>query len=172
MRVWGAGFWGRLPPPQWLDFLERHPEQRAEAPAIVEWLPDWLDKLQPITNELLTIPYVGETIDRWDIVDPTTMKPDGSFDCEDFALSVRNAAHTELGIPLGALRLAICETMTVHAVLLVCTTLGELVVDNGYIWNEIGPWDLYPCKWRLVWGVPKWARIIEPDHRAARRRLP
>lgn len=165
MRVWSGGSWGFLPPPQWLDFLERHPEQQAEGPAIVEWLPDWLAMLQPIQTELLAIPYEGEAVDRWDILDPITLTPDGSWDCEDFGLSARDAGHTELGIPLGAMRLAICETTVQHAVLLICTARGELVVDNGHIWTEIGPWHRYPCKWLHVWGAPKWGRIIERDLR-------
>ncbi len=165
MRVWG-GFWAHLPPPQWLDFLERHPDQRAEAPAIVQWRPDWLDRLRPIQDELLSIHYSRTGIETWSMADLTTLTPPASgFDCVEFALTFRALAHVELGIPLGALRMATCETTETHAVLLVCTTLGPLVVDNGHQWTEIGPWHLYPCKWLYVWGAPKWGRIIERDMR-------
>ena len=167
MRVWG-GFWARLPPPQWLDFLERHPNQRAEQAETVEWLPDWLAQLQPIQADCLFIPYEGESTDIWDIADPLTLAPpDTGFDCEDFDLTVRALAHQGIGIPLGALRLAICETTEQHAVLLVSTEHGELVIDNGHVWTEIGPWHEYPCKWLYVWGAPKWGRIMESDMRNA-----
>jgi len=132
MRVWG-GFWARRPPPQWIDFTERRPDQDARDAETVQFLPDWLELLGPIQQQCLALGHQREIRDIWNMADPDTFDPpEDGFDCEDHALTVRALSARDLGIPLGALRLAICETTETHAVLLVCTERGELVVDNGH----------------------------------------
>ena len=81
----------------------------------------------------------------------------GLGDCEDYALAKRQAL-LDAGTPSQALRLAICRTelQEVHAVLIVTTERGDLVLDNrhpepmtrdqlpGYTWlaiEEMGRWS-------------------------------
>jgi predicted transglutaminase-like cysteine proteinase len=165
LRVWG-GFWARPAPPQWDEFITRRPDQDTRDVETVAFLPDWLDLMAPIQSQCLALGHRREIRDIWDIADlDTLVPPQDGFDCEDHALTVRALAGRDLGIPLGALRLAVCETTETHAVLLVCTDQGELVVDNGHVWSEMGAWHEYPCKWLYVWGPEKWGRIMERDMR-------
>jgi predicted transglutaminase-like cysteine proteinase len=165
MRIWG-GFWARLPPPQWDDFLIRHPEQDALDAEVVDFLPDWLEQIQPIQDQCLALGHLRDERDSWQMADLDTMVPPSEgFDCEDHALTVRALAHRDLGFPLGAMKLAICETTEQHAVLLIATLAGEMVLDNGHVWTELGPWHEYPCKWLYVWGSQKWGRAMESDRR-------
>jgi predicted transglutaminase-like cysteine proteinase len=167
LRVWG-GFWASPPPPQWGDFLARHPDQDAPAEEVVDFLPGRIEQIQPIQDRCLALGHARDLRDTWEIADlDTLIAPAQGFDCEDHALTVRALAHRDLGFPLGALRLAVCETTEQHAVLLIATTAGEIVVDNGHRWTGIGPWHDYPCKWLHVWGPAKWGRCIETDRRGA-----
>jgi predicted transglutaminase-like cysteine proteinase len=68
----------------------------------------------------------------------------GMGDCEDFALEKR-LRLTKLGIPRGALRIAIVQNrimLTSHALLLVETTQGTYAMDR--ITNEILLWYQLP----------------------------
>ncbi|MFN4169161.1 MAG: transglutaminase-like cysteine peptidase [Pannonibacter phragmitetus] len=81
-------------------------------------------------------------------------------DCEDFALTKRSRL-IRMGIPAGALRMAVVKTRQgeSHAVLVVRTNKGDLVLDNlkdqvvtreqsSYRWIGIASSD--PLKWELL----------------------
>lgn len=69
-------------------------------------------------------------------------------DCEDYVLEKRRAL-LKAGFPAGSLNIAIVTTQTgeVHAVLLVATREGELVLDNLSPW--VRPWNATGYTWRI-----------------------
>jgi len=82
-------------------------------------------------------------------------------DCEDYALAKRRAL-IEAGAPGEALSIAIVRTFhgEMHAVLLVATNEGEVVLDNLSPW--ILPWNEAPYQWldRQAPGAPtKWVHV-------------
>ncbi|CAN5414278.1 hypothetical protein BH10PSE2_BH10PSE2_09750 [soil metagenome] len=87
--------------------------------------------------------------------------PRAEGDCEDYALAKRQAL-IDAGIPIEALSLAVVETnrRELHAVLLVATPDGEVVLDNLTPW--IVPWRQAPYHWlqrqargsALTWVTP------------------
>ncbi len=82
-------------------------------------------------------------------------------DCEDYALAKRRAL-IEAGVPGEALSIAIVRTFRgeMHAVLLVATNEGEVVLDNLSPW--ILPWNEAPYQWldRQAPGAPtKWVHV-------------
>jgi predicted transglutaminase-like cysteine proteinase len=82
-------------------------------------------------------------------------------DCEDYALAKRRAL-IEAGAPGEALSIAIVRTFhgEMHAVLLVATNEGEVVLDNLSPW--IVPWNEAPYQWldRQAPGAPtKWVHV-------------
>ncbi|WP_243692228.1 transglutaminase-like cysteine peptidase [Caulobacter sp. BK020] len=82
-------------------------------------------------------------------------------DCEDYALAKRRAL-IEAGAPGEALSIAIVRTFRgeMHAVLLVATSEGEVVLDNLSPW--IVPWNEAPYQWldRQAPGAPtKWVHV-------------
>ncbi|SDO93300.1 Predicted transglutaminase-like cysteine proteinase [Aureimonas jatrophae] len=70
-------------------------------------------------------------------------------DCEDFALTKRRALIAS-GIPASALRIAVARTAAGegHAVLVIRTTSGDLVLDNRT--NRITPWRQTDLTWLKV----------------------
>ncbi|CUA97789.1 transglutaminase-like cysteine peptidase [Pannonibacter indicus] len=81
-------------------------------------------------------------------------------DCEDFALTKRSRL-VRMGVPAGALRMAVVKTRKGegHAVLVVRTTKGDLVLDNtkdevltreqtNYRWIGLASAD--PLKWERL----------------------
>jgi predicted transglutaminase-like cysteine proteinase len=73
-------------------------------------------------------------VDRWDI--PT----DGKGDCEDYVLLKRKRL-AEAGIPRRAMRVTVVidEDNAGHAVLMIRTDRGDLILDNKR--NAILPWS-------------------------------
>jgi predicted transglutaminase-like cysteine proteinase len=70
----------------------------------------------------------------------------GVGDCEDYALAKR-AALIQAGVPARALSIALVETRRgeSHAVLLIDTDKGAMVLDNLSPW--ISRWDQTPYSW-------------------------
>jgi len=85
-------------------------------------------------------------------------------DCEDYALEKKRRL-IEAGVPAAVLTLAVVHTRQreVHAVLLVATDQGDLVLDNRAV--RIRPWTRTNYNWimRQVSGDSlKWAQIAAP----------
>ena len=99
-------------------------------------------ELQRINAEINTsISYVGEQ----DGEDDWKLNP-ASGDCEDFAVTKRQRL-LRAGWPSGALRIATARTTDGigHAVLVVSTSQGDLVLDNRT--NVVKPWKAVDLKW-------------------------
>jgi predicted transglutaminase-like cysteine proteinase len=80
-----------------------------------------------------------QTIEYW-------AYPNGSGDCEDYALAKRKKL-IELGWPAHSLLLSVAieEKGTAHAVLVVVTDKGDFVLDNQAL--DILPWQYTPYTW-------------------------
>ncbi|MCZ7464432.1 transglutaminase-like cysteine peptidase [Rhizobium rhizogenes] len=99
-------------------------------------------ELQRINSEINTaIVYVGEL----DGQDEWKLNP-ASGDCDDYAVTKRQRL-LRAGWPSGALRIATARTPDGigHAVLVVSTTQGDLVLDNRT--NVVKPWKAVDLKW-------------------------
>jgi predicted transglutaminase-like cysteine proteinase len=83
-----------------------------------------------------------------------------SGDCEDYVLAKRHAL-VAAGVPSAALSIALVRTRQgeMHAVLLVATENGEVVLDNLSPW--VLPWAEAPYAWldRQAAGTGKWVRV-------------
>lgn len=129
-------------------FCVKHPEQCALTEA-----GDWFPALSAENMEVLE--RVNESVNR-----SITPKPDrysngmrdhwklapSAGDCEDFAVTKR-AALIEQGFPAHALRLAVARTSwgEGHAVLIVRTDKGDLVLDNRH--SRIVTWNQTDLTW-------------------------
>lgn len=73
-------------------------------------------------------------------------------DCEDYALTKRQRL-IELGLPAGSLRIATALTRSGegHAVLVVRTSQGDLVLDNRS--GRIKPWNETGLEWIAISGA-------------------
>ncbi|MBO9653031.1 transglutaminase-like cysteine peptidase [Agrobacterium sp. SOY23] len=99
-------------------------------------------ELQRINYEINTsISYAGER----DGEDDWKLNP-ASGDCEDFAVTKRQRL-LRAGWPSGALRIATARTTEGigHAVLIVSTSQGDMVLDNRT--NVVKPWKAVDLKW-------------------------
>lgn len=99
---------------------------RAQGAGSIGWseqLNVLLNRVNRNVNASIT-PRSDERVDKWQL--------NGQYgDCEDYALTKRERL-IELGVPAGALRIGYTRTATGqgHAVLIVRTDRGELVLDN------------------------------------------
>lgn len=94
--------------------------------------------------------------DFWEAIGPK------GGDCEDYALAKR-AELLRLGLPLNALRLAVCRTETGegHAVLTVDTDKGTYVLDNRH--EQPMRWEKLPYRWVMRQRDREWVRIGGSD---------
>jgi len=116
------------PPPGWVGFVARHPEEAAVErlhPQKVRMNPELyaqLDQVNRAVNETTRIRR--EFGDTWDY------PVNGEGDCEDMALEKRRRL-IDLGFPRQALLItAVMLDGRGHALLAVRTTNGDLLLDN------------------------------------------
>ena len=78
--------------------------------------------------------------DHWGLVDRWDLPTDGRGDCEDIQLQKRKILVEQYGVPKRALRMTVVidEQGEGHAVLMVRTDEGELILDNKR--DAILPW--------------------------------
>lgn len=78
--------------------------------------------------------------DHWGIIDQWDIPTDGKGDCEDIQLLKRKMLVEQYGVPKRALRMTVVidEQGEGHAVLMVRTDEGELILDNKR--DAILPW--------------------------------
>jgi len=89
-----------------------------------------------------------------------TYPNDGKGDCEDYALLKRRRLELA-GFDSEDLRMATCWTENggYHAVLVVITDCGDLVLDNRY--DEILSWEQLPYKWDKMQDEHReWRKIV------------
>lgn len=129
-------------PVGWLQFCSEHPADCAVDPQ-----EDALVSLDARRWRLLTavnrkvngaiVPQTDE--EQWGVVERWNYPDSGKGDCEDYALLKRRLL-AEAGLPRRALRLAVVidENGEGHAVLMVRTDRGDLILDNKR--DAVLPW--------------------------------
>jgi predicted transglutaminase-like cysteine proteinase len=129
----GAGAEAR-PVAAWTDFCARHPAECAVnvrepvritlTPAIRAMLDSVNRRVNARIRPVTDMAHWG-VVDRWDFPD------DGSGDCEDFQLLKRRML-VQRGLPRRALRMTVVidDIGEGHAVLMVRTDHGDLILDN------------------------------------------
>ena len=87
------------------------------------------DAIKPVTD-----------LEHWGVVDRWDLPTDGAGDCEDIQLQKRKLLIEQHGLPRRALRMTVVidDQGEGHAVLMVRTTEGELILDNKR--NAVLPW--------------------------------
>jgi predicted transglutaminase-like cysteine proteinase len=138
-----------VPIPAWIRFCGHWPAECAvdlSNPATIALTPwDW-EVLVGINRRVNAGVAPEPDQDHWGIEDRWDFAEDGSGDCEDYQL-LKPRLLVEAGFP----RRALCMTVVIneegvgHAVLMVRTDRGELILDNKR--NAILPWDRtgYTC---------------------------
>lgn len=95
-------------------------------------------------NEMVnrSIRPVPESVDEW-------VGYASAGDCEDYAL-LKRVLLMQAGIPAGSLRIAVADTLAgeAHAVLVVRTSDGDLVLDN--LTDAIVTWKDTRLAWRKI----------------------
>lgn len=101
-----------------------------------------LAQVNASVNRAIKPTYDADDDDRW-AVDVT------SGDCEDYALTKRRQLIS-LGWPSRSLRIAVAKTPQGegHAVLVVKTSQGDLVLDNRT--NSVRPFDQTDLRWEKI----------------------
>ena len=158
-------------PYQWVDFLKRHPEQRAPHPATITLNRDTWMALVYTNSDVNRMRFKADVGDRWDI------KEQGDGDCDDYSITKRYLLG-EQGLPLGALRPAWVQVYQgdkgtefpednwqAHLVLTAWTDRGVFVLDN--VNRRVRPWTEHPYNWSKVeWPVATHGEDIRPVWRA------
>jgi predicted transglutaminase-like cysteine proteinase len=124
----------------------------AQAPSVVVWTPETRRLVNAINRSvnaaIVATPAVYEpaSADIW--AAPTLVGDDRYGDCKDYALKKREALIAA-GLPASALSLAIVRTPQneLHAILLVSTDHGDLVLDNRSAW--ITAWNETGYRWEM-----------------------
>ena len=110
-------------------------------PTIIHLTPAKLETLRLVSREVNhTIKPVSDQ-DHWGVVDRWDFPDDGRGDCEDYQLLKRRRLEA-LGFPRRAMRMAVVldEDRNGHAVLVVRTDYGDLILDNKT--DVVVPWKL------------------------------
>ncbi|MFN3513204.1 MAG: transglutaminase-like cysteine peptidase [Phenylobacterium sp.] len=167
--------WREAFAPEWTGAIGERATPRAPAPPVsisdaapgehrIALTPETLRLLDQVNREvnraIAPAPDLaaGRPADVWSL--PLT-HGGGSGDCEDYVLEKRRALKAA-GVPAKALSIAVARTPAgeTHAVLLVATDRGELVLDNRSQW--IAPWAQVGYRWvkRQAPGDPgTWVRV-------------
>jgi predicted transglutaminase-like cysteine proteinase len=117
-----------LIPPGFYVFCRNHPEEcRPVEPAVLtsDWMPV-LDRVNKSVNASITYKPEGKWGD-----DAWTISPKEG-DCDDYTVTKRHEL-IKAGVPRGTMRAAyvLTDSGTDHVFLIVSTTAGDFVLDNG-----------------------------------------
>lgn len=127
----------------WVDFCRRQPGEcqvdTSEARTITLSPKIW-QTIVSVNRQVNTTIQPMTDIDHWGVGDRWDIPTDGYGDCEDFQLLKRKMLVEQYGLPRRALRMTVVidEQGEGHAVLMVRTDEGDLVLDNKR--SGILPW--------------------------------
>jgi predicted transglutaminase-like cysteine proteinase len=117
-----------------VEWCERTPEDcrlDPAAPAIIQASPAVADQLTSVNLFVNRIVRMVADRDQWGVEDRWDLPRNGVGDCEDVALLKRQLL-VELGLPRRALLMTVVfdEEGAGHAVLMVRTSAGDVILDN------------------------------------------
>jgi predicted transglutaminase-like cysteine proteinase len=131
----------------WLDFCNRNPGEcdvnPAEA-AVLTLTPQLWRTLNSVNRHVNSTIKPRTDMEHWGLVDRWDVPVDGYGDCEDYQILKRKLLVEKHGLPRRALRITVVvdEQGEGHAVLMVRTDQGELILDNKrssiLAWNDTG----------------------------------
>ncbi len=127
----------------WVKFCERFPgecELNVAEPATVTLTGRAWKTLNTVNRKVNTTVKPLTDQEHWGVVDRWDLPDDGYGDCEDYQLLKRKILVEQYGFPRRALRMTVVidEQGEGHAVLMVRTDEGDLVLDNKR--SAILPW--------------------------------
>jgi predicted transglutaminase-like cysteine proteinase len=126
---------GARPVQAWTQFCARYPSEcdvNPAEPATVA-MTGRLWKTLNTVNKLVNTKIKPRTdLEHWGVVDRWDLAEDGYGDCEDYQLLKRKILVEQYGLPRRALRMTVVvdEQGEGHAVMMVKTDSGDLVLDN------------------------------------------
>lgn len=134
---------GARPVQGWVAFCDRNPAECAidpSEPATVTLTGRLWKTLNAVNRQVNTTVTPMTDQEHWSVVDRWDIPTDGYGDCEDFQLLKRKMLVEQYGLPRRALRMTVVidEQGEGHAVLMVRTDEGDLVLDNKR--SGILPW--------------------------------
>ena len=126
----------------WVDYCRRNPADCAvdrSEPELVTMSPKVWALLNGTTRRVNTAIQPMTDMEHWGVADRWDIPEDGFGDCEDYQLLKRKLL-AEAGLPRRAMRMTVVidEKNEGHAVLMVRTTIGDLVLDNKT--DAVLPW--------------------------------
>jgi predicted transglutaminase-like cysteine proteinase len=133
---------GAKPLPAWSGFCQRQPAECAvdlDEPAIVPLTPRAWQLIVGVNQRVNTTIKPLTDMEHWGVPDRWDLPTDGRGDCEDFQLLKRKLL-AEAGLPRRAMRMAVVvdDEGQGHAVLMIRTDRGDLVLDNKV--STVLPW--------------------------------
>ena len=126
----------------WVRFCQQNPAECAvdpDEPATIEMTAkDW-QTLNRVNQQVNAAIKAKTDKDHWGVEDIWDFAEDGYGDCEDYQL-VKRKRLVEVGFPRRALRMTVVidEEGAGHAVMMVRTSRGDLILDNKR--NAVLPW--------------------------------
>lgn len=136
-------FRGTAKPTQaWTDFCKRYPAEcvvNPSEPSVVELTPKLWQTLVAVNRKVNADIKPMTDKEHWGVEDRWDFPDDGCGDCEDYQLLKRKLL-AESGVPRRAMRMTVVidEEGAGHAVMMVRTTRGDLILDNKR--NPVLPW--------------------------------
>jgi predicted transglutaminase-like cysteine proteinase len=137
------------PTKAWLRFCADHPLECRVNPRDAAVIPQspalWADLVRINVDVNRTVRAVTDA-EHWGVSDRWDFPTDGVGDCEDIQIE-RRRRLTALGYPAKAMRMAVVVNPEGegHAVLVVRTDRGDLVLDNRT--NDVLPWHDVQYTW-------------------------
>ncbi|TDR93833.1 transglutaminase-like cysteine peptidase [Enterovirga rhinocerotis] len=131
----------------WVSYCERYAggcDVDTSEPAIVTLNPRLWRALNTVNRHVNATIKPMTDQDHWGVVDRWDLPTDGAGDCEDIQLLKRKLLVEKHGVPNRALRMTVVidEQGEGHAVLMVRTNEGELILDNKrdavLAWHQTG----------------------------------
>lgn len=139
--IWVGG--GAMPTRGWIEFCSRLPEEcrvdTRESSSVTLTYEAWNAIVAVNQRVNATVKAVPDR-EHWGVSDRWDYPDDGSGDCEDIQLLKRRLL-VEAGFPRRALRMTVVfdDEGEGHAVLMVLTDRGEIILDNKR--NSVLPWN-------------------------------
>lgn len=129
------------PPVGWVQFCRDEPDDCREAttPAMLALTRETMATLARVNAHVNTAIEPATDLEMHGVVERWSYPIEGRGDCEDYVL-LKKRMLIRAGLPAGALLIAVVREPNGdgHAVLLVRTSRGDLVLDNQR--EEILPW--------------------------------
>lgn len=134
---------GARPVQGWVKFCERYPGEcdlNVSEPSTLSLSGKNWRTLNAVNRKVNTTIKPRTDMEHWGVVDRWDLPEDGFGDCEDYQLLKRKILVEQHGFPRRAFRMTVVidEQGEGHAVLMVRTDEGDLVLDNKR--SAILPW--------------------------------